>query len=67
MADVKITVKGAIDSLQLKELSTFMEYHYSKNLHKGRTFIVNGKYTSIFLSVDKEGNVELDNETTNTI
>lgn len=67
MADVKITVKGAIDSLQLKELSTFMEYHYSKNLHKGRTFIVNGKYTSIFLSVDEEGNVELDNETTNTI
>ena len=62
MAGTKITVKGAIDSLQLKELSTFMEYHYSKNLHKGRTFIVNGKYTSIFLSVDEEGNVELDNE-----
>ena len=67
MAGTKITVKGAIDSLQLKELSTFMEYHDSKNLHKGRTFIVNGKYTSIFLSVDEEGNVELDNETTNTI
>lgn len=67
MAGIKITVKGAIDSLQLKELSTFMEYNYSKNLHKGRSFIVNGKYTSIFLSVDEEGNVELDNETTNTI
>ena len=67
MAGEQITIKGAIDSLQLKELSTFMEYHYSKNLHKGRSFIVQGKYASIFLSVDEEGNVELDNETTNTI
>lgn len=62
MAGIKITIKGAIDSLQLKELSTFMEYSYSKNLHKGRSFLVVGKYADIFLNVDEDGNVELDNE-----
>ena len=62
MAGTKITIKGAIDSLQLKELSTFMEYIYSKNLHKGRSFLVVGKYSDIFLNVDEDGNVELDNE-----
>lgn len=62
MAGEQITIKGAIDSLQLKELSNFMEYNYSKDLHKGRTFLVVGKYADIFLNVDEDGNVELDNE-----